>query len=305
MYTSKEGVRLFSPFTEKPVQSISLEELSNTHLENYPDGTPVGDIYHCEFIQWILDVLSDYHFNYEVGEIFVANNKFKRSPGVTILPEIEAKEGVGSLNSHICRRVFCNIRLLDFQRGETEGYNIAISYTQLGICVGMGPFTYACKNQTIVGAERLFSNYTLRGNERLLTEQRKIKTLKLEIKNAVQSLGNYALDDFELLEQLQTIPMDFHQIGEFIGHLMILRNIACSPSPLVHRNITAPLNTPEINDLTAHILEHIDPDGCSAYDLLMASNRSYKPKAMPFDMIAPCSAALTDTLCDFLKIKQK
>lgn len=303
MLTGKNGKRIFSSFEEEPVQELTLEELGQTHLENYPDGTPVGDIYHYNFINWLQGLLISERMDFDMSSIFVANNKFKRSPGVTILPEIAARDGEGSLNSHICRRVFCNINLKGHQHGKSEVYNIAVAYTQLGISVGFGPYTYACKNQTICNAERIISNYTIRGNERTTSEERKLKVMMLQIEKAVKQISAWAERDFDLLDKLREVYLDGHQIGEFIGMLMVKRNIANSPNPLVRRNITAPLNTPEINDLTQKILDNKLLDGCTGYDLLMAGNSYYKPRKSPFENISAQSAALTTMLGEFLELR--
>ena len=35
-------------FTKGKVEVLTLDELKQTHRENYPDGNPVGDIYHFD-----------------------------------------------------------------------------------------------------------------------------------------------------------------------------------------------------------------------------------------------------------------
>lgn len=38
----QKQTQVFQDFSKQPVQVITLDDLRRTHLENYPDGTPVG-----------------------------------------------------------------------------------------------------------------------------------------------------------------------------------------------------------------------------------------------------------------------
>ena len=122
-------------FTKGKVEVLTLDELKQTHVVNYPNGKPIGDIYHYDMIQFIMTELEEKNIPYQVNEIFAVDNIMKGRNGVMIAKEQEEQYGVGSLESHILNRVFANIGLFDDQR-----YNLAVSYTQQGIKVGFGPF---------------------------------------------------------------------------------------------------------------------------------------------------------------------
>lgn len=293
---------VFKDFSQEPVQVINLEQLGKTHMENYPDGTPVGGIYHVDFINRIYDELLDAGLLPEIQEIFVANNKFKRSPGITILREVVQREGVGSCASHIVRRVFCNINLGGVRGTEDMCYNVAISYTQLGIVVGFGPFVYACKNQTICNAERMISNYTVRGYNRLTTEARSIDYLLTKIKEMIIQIESWQQFDFHFMEMCSEYHFTEAQVREFVGMLTLQHAASTSANPLVYQNKISPLSIAHINMVADKILDEKLDKGCTAYDIMQACNFYMKPKEMPFETITPRALALTTALKNFMQI---
>ena len=98
-------------FTKGKVEVLTLDELKQTHRENYPDGNPVGDIYHFDLLYYIADLLEKRNIPYEFKEIFAVNNKMRGRNGVSISDESKEIHGEGSLESFILRRVFANIAL--------------------------------------------------------------------------------------------------------------------------------------------------------------------------------------------------
>lgn len=299
MEKENEEKKLLS-FVTTPVQTLTLDELRNTHLENYPDGNPVGDIYHYVLLENILEMLEKCNIKYDVGEIFAANNKYKRSPGVTVIPAMEEKYGVGSLQSHILRRVFCNINLHTDANNEEHGYNIAVAWTQLGIQVGFGPFTYACHNQTICRAERLVSNYTLRGNERMDHNSRLTSNMLGLISNNIYSLSDYAHGDMDDLLSLNNYGWSQKNTLEFIGLLVAERCRCTTPNPMIRANRLPPLTSAEINDLTE---SWITKDGIAegtAFDIYQNATSYLKPKHTPFENISMQSLALFQLITKYI-----
>ena len=297
---SKENeAMLLKDFNDWSVQKIGLTQLSKTHMENYPDGTPVGGIYHYVLISNILEMLEKRNIPYDVREIFAANNKFKRSPGVTILPEVESREGIGSPESHILRRVFCNINIHGQYTDEARCYNIAVSYTQLGICVGFGPYVYACHNQHICSAERIVSNYTLRGNERIPTLHRQTDTILKLIDAEISRMDKMYDTDLTQVDALKQVPFTSDDTLRFVGMLVAERCRCSSPNPLIHVNRIAPLTSAQINDFCHSQLRKEGMVEGSAYDIYQAGTEYLKPKDVPFENICLQSASFFKLLNDY------
>lgn len=66
------------------VYSLTLDQLKETHKENYANGLPVMGIYHFAFIERLLELLQAAGISYEVNEIFAADNRDRYRPGVLL-----------------------------------------------------------------------------------------------------------------------------------------------------------------------------------------------------------------------------
>ena len=141
-------------FSKNKTQELTLEDLEKTYIEDYPNGQPVGGIYHYALIQAILEKLKAAGLKPEVQQITAADNGDRQRPGVTIYKEAEAQYGVGSFESHALRRVYAIINVKDFADKDTD-YNCAISYHQKAISVGFGPQVRVCSNMMIMGAHSI------------------------------------------------------------------------------------------------------------------------------------------------------
>ena len=71
-------------FSVNNIETMSLDTLRRTHKENDIYGQPVKGIYHYEVIQRMADLCEKHNLNYEVEEIFAAQNKNKNQPGVVL-----------------------------------------------------------------------------------------------------------------------------------------------------------------------------------------------------------------------------
>ena len=97
----------------------------------------------------------------EIGDMFAVNNLDGKRPGVALLPEVEEKEGERSIRAHLLRRVFGVIRLAS-STPSTSCPAIAISYSQHGIQIGIGPNIHICRNQTILCTKQMIANFGYR-----------------------------------------------------------------------------------------------------------------------------------------------
>lgn len=154
--------RQFLDFDISKVQTLTLEQLARTEKENDYNGNPLMGIYHFQLIQQIQEMCAERGYRAEIWDLFAANNKDRRAPGVSRLPQKEEKFGERAIEAHILRRVYCNIRLYDLDKGEGDEAittNLAISFHQKGLQVGIGRNVVICHNQTMLNRERYAATY--------------------------------------------------------------------------------------------------------------------------------------------------
>ena len=73
-------------FQNNGIEVMNFETLQRTYKENDIYGKPVQGIYHYQVLQRMMDICEKYNLDYEVEEIFAAQNRNKTQPGVSILP---------------------------------------------------------------------------------------------------------------------------------------------------------------------------------------------------------------------------
>ncbi len=154
--------RQFLDFDISKVQTLTLEQLARTEKENDYNGKPLMGIYHFQLIQQIQEMCAERGYKAEIWDLFAANNKDRRAPGVSRLPQKEEKYGERAIEAHILRRVYCNIRLYDLDKGEGDDAittNLAISFHQKGLQVGIGRNVVICHNQTMLNREQYAATY--------------------------------------------------------------------------------------------------------------------------------------------------
>ena len=78
-------------FTHNKTQELSLDNLSKTYCENYPNGEPVCGIFHYILIQAMLGRIERVGLKPELQTITAADNRDRLRPGVTIFKEREEK----------------------------------------------------------------------------------------------------------------------------------------------------------------------------------------------------------------------
>ena len=73
-------------FQKNGIEVMNFETLQRTYKENDIYNNPVQGIYHYQVIRRMMDICEKYNLDYEVEEIFAAQNRNKTQPGVSILP---------------------------------------------------------------------------------------------------------------------------------------------------------------------------------------------------------------------------
>ena len=271
-------------FSKEKVQTITLAELEATYKENDVYGRPLGGIYHSDLINGISDMAREAGLEVEMGDMFAVNNLDGKRPGVALLPEVEDKEGERSIRAHLLRRVFAVIRLagsLETERGFCSA--IAISYSQHGIQIGIGPNIHICRNQTILSAQQLIANY---GYCRLDMDKKDLAGADWWRPTVEGWIGDVAsgvmqtqwADIIQSLDEQLLYRQDMQQI---FGGLMQLRIEADTPDKTLRTGEVPPLTQSQINHCMERVLiKHFGKGGagmCTKWDILNAMTDTLKP----------------------------
>ena len=272
-------------FSKEKVQTITLAELEATYKENDVYGRPLGGIYHSDLINGISNMARNAGLEVEMGDMFAVNNLDGKRPGVALLPEVEEKEGERSIRAHLLRRVFATIRMAP-HRGETVGGfcpAIAISYSQHGIQIGIGPNIHICRNQTILCARQMISNF---GFCRLEMDKKDLAgpdwwrpTVEGWIDEVAKGVMQQQWADIiQSLDEQLVYESDMQQI---FGGLMQLRIQADTSEKSLRTGEIPPLTQSQINHCMERVLiKHFGKGGagmCTKWYILNAMTDTLKP----------------------------
>ena len=293
-------------FKENKVQTLTLDELERTYHENHVDGKPVGGVYHFVLLQELLGIFEKQGLTPKVDEIFAADNRDSKRPGVTVLPAIEEQMGERCLESHVLRRVYANIHILD---GETadEVTNLAVAYHQKGIQVAIGPMVKVCHNQSILGRPDMVANYSCLGRNG--EEKMALGDIYGRVIAWAQDYNSKMKAWTEAREQMEGTGFgqgDFYQI---IGMLVEKRLRHDSSHKTFHSPEPYPLNSAQINEVCERVLisgccsdagEEPPRNFWQAYQRL---NYVLKPDRMDVPQVLPQSVALFEMMNQMARAK--
>ena len=270
-------------FSKEKTQNITLAELEATYKENDVYGRPLGGIYHSDLINGISNIAREAGLEVEIGDMFAVNNLDGKRPGVALLPEVEEKEGERSIRAHLLRRVFAVIRFVSGGTPEKSCPAIAISYSQHGIQIGIGPNIHICRNQTILCAEQMIANF---GYRRLDMDKKELAgpdwwrpTVEGWIGDVVNGVMQQQWADIiQTLDEQIVYVSDMQQI---FGGLMQLRIQADTAEKSLRTGEIPPLTQSQINYCMEHVLiKHFGKGGagmCTKWDILNAMTDTLKP----------------------------
>ena len=277
-------------FSKEKVQTITLAELEATYKENDVYGRPLGGIYHSDLINGISNMARNAGLEVEMGDMFAVNNLDGKRPGVALLPEVEEKEGERSIRAHLLRRVFAVIRLAAGKSHTLPkavyGIScpaIAISYSQHGIQIGIGPNIHICRNQTILCAKQMISNF---GYRRLEMDKKDLAgsdwwrpTVEGWIDEVAKGVMQQQWADIiQSLDEQLVYESDMQQI---FGGLMQLRIQADTSEKSLRTGEIPPLTQSQINHCMERVLiKHFGKGGagmCTKWDILNAMTDTLKP----------------------------
>ena len=272
-------------FSKEKVQTITLAELEATYKENDVYGRPLGGIYHSDLINGISNMARNAGLEVEMGDMFAVNNLDGKRPGVALLPEVEEKEGERSIRAHLLRRVFATIRMAPHQLPPVGGFcpAIAISYSQHGIQIGIGPNIHICRNQTILCAKQMIANF---GYRRLEMDKKDLAGpdwWRPTVEGWIDEVASGVMqqqwaDIIQSLDEQLVYESDMQQI---FGGLMQLRIQADTSEKSLRTGEVPPLTQSQINHCMERVLiKHFGKGGagmCTKWDILNAMTDTLKP----------------------------
>ena len=270
-------------FSKEKVQTITLQELEATYKENDVYGHPLGGIYHSDLINGISDIARGAGLEVEMGDMFAVNNLDGKRPGVALLPEVEEKEGERSIRAHLLRRVFAVIRFVSGGTPETSCPAIAISYSQHGIQIGIGPNIHICRNQTILCAKQLIANY---GYCRLDLDKKELAGAdwwRPTVEGWIEEVAQGAMQAqwAEIIQSLDEQLVYESDMQQIFGGLMQLRIEADTSEKSLRTGEIPPLTQSQINHCMEQVLvTHFGKGGagmCTKWDILNAMTDTLKP----------------------------
>ena len=258
-------------FQNNGIEVMNFETLQRTYKENDIYGKPVQGIYHYQVLQRMMDICEKYNLDYEVEEIFAAQNRNKTQPGVSILPQVEQTHGEKAVEAHILRRIFATIRIKDWETDELTT-TLVVAYHQDGIQAAIGPCVKVCHNQCILSPERVdgwLANFEVNMNE-----------------------------DIARIQRLKRRIVSLEEVYMYIGLLTALRVSHDSSDRSLSSSVeTYPLNQSQISIFTEEVLKLAREKGqITAWNLYNVATEIYKPGRTDFPALIPQNGAMAELL---------
>ena len=237
----------------------------------------------------LMDICEKYNLDYEVEEIFAAQNRNKTQPGVSILPQVEQTHGEKAVEAHILRRIFATIRIRDWETDELTT-TLVVAYHQDGIQAAIGPCVKICHNQCILSPQRSISNY---GKKKVTTDEL-FETVDGWLANFEVNMN----EDIARIQRLKRRIVSLEEVYMYIGLLTALRVSHDSSDRNLSSSVeTYPLNQSQISIFTEEVLKLIREKGqVTAWDLYNVATEIYKPGRTDFPALIPQNGAMAELL---------
>lgn len=276
-------------FQNNGVEVMDLDTLQRTYKENDIYGNPIKGIYHYQVILRMVEICKKHQLDYEVEEIFAAQNKNKTQPGVVVLPQVEQKFGEKAVEAHILRRIYTTIRIRNKETDELTT-TLVVAYHQDGIQAAIGPCVKICHNQCILSPERSVSNYG----------KRKVTTEEL-FQRVDEWLGNFEqnmTEDQQRIKRMKEKVLSMVEVYAFIGLLTALRVSHDSSDKRLSAQVeTYPLNQGQISIFTEEVMKlTLTQKNITAWDIYNISTEIYKPGKTDIPAMIPQNGAMAELL---------
>ena len=240
---NENGVKTFD-FSSAKVQQMSIDTLERTVHEDTVNGRPLNDIYHFALLRELEELAARSNLRMVYDDIFAANGGPSSMPGVIINHQLEQKHGDKAVEAHALRRVYANIRLLDYDTDELST-QLAVSYHQDGIQVGFGQHVRVCHNLTMLGSSKTASTYG--------KDKTSVQDLLAIVRSWLNNAGDYVEADRRQIEEMKQIDVDYHQHCMMLGALTIQRVRHDTRTAAIRLKDDYPLNGTQINRLTENL----------------------------------------------------
>ena len=245
-----------------------------------------------QVIQRMTDICRRHNLNYEVEEIFAAQNKNRTQPGVVILPQVEQTYGEKAVEAHVLRRIFTTIRILN---GDTDELTttLVVAYHQDGIQAAIGPCVRICHNQCILSPERSVANY---GKDKVTTEE-----LFGKVDDWMRNFERDMDADRSRIQRLKEKVLTPGELYMIIGMLTALRVSHDSADKRLASQVdTYPLNQGQISVFTEELLKlSLEQPRITAWDVYNVATEIYKPGKTDFPAMIPQNGAMADFLLSY------
>lgn len=276
-------------FQKNGIEVMDFDTLRRTYKENDIYGNPIRGIYHYQAIQRMMDICEKHSLNYEVEEIFAAQNKNKTQPGVVILPQVELTYGEKAVEAHVLRRIYTTIRIKDWETDELTT-TLVVAYHQEGIQAAIGPCVKICHNQCILSPDRSVANY---GKGKVTTEE-----LFERVDDWMTNFEVNLSEDIERIRRLKSRVVTPEEIYMYIGMLTAMRVSHDSSDKKLSSGVeTYPLNQGQISAFTEEVLKlSLTKKQITAWDLYNVATELYKPGKTDFPALIPQNGAMAELL---------
>ena len=276
-------------FQKNGIEVMDFDTLRRTYKENDIYGNPIRGIYHYQAIQRMMDICEKHSLNYEVEEIFAAQNKNKTQPGVVILPQVELTYGEKAVEAHVLRRIYTTIRIKDWETDELTT-TLVVAYHQDGIQAAIGPCVKICHNQCILSPDRSVANY---GKGKVTTEE-----LFERVDDWMTNFEVNMNEDIERIRRLKSRVVTPEEIYMYIGMLTAMRVSHDSSDKKLSSGVeTYPLNQGQISAFTEEVLKlSLTKKQITAWDLYNVATGLYKPGRTDFPALIPQNGAMAELL---------
>ncbi len=233
---------------------------------------------------------NEQNYNVEVYDLFAAQNKDRNTPGVVLLPQVEAQFGERAVEAHILRRVFANIRITDFD-DEENTTNLAVAFHQKGIQVGFGDMVKICHNQCLLSPDKYIATYSDKGTGR--GNGVSIPELLDTVKSWLLDARHIIVTEREKIEKMKQIEVSAQQMFTLIGMLTALRVKCDTHITEIKENRVYPLNQAQISRLTEDMMyRYYQNNRVSVWDLYNGATELYKANAMDIPALLPQNRAM-------------
>lgn len=275
----------FFDFETAKIQTLTLDQLKRTVKENDGEsGRPLHGIYHFDLLDRLTEACLELGYQPEIYDMFATNNRDRLTPGVSLYPKLEERFGERAVEAHSIRRLYTNLRIRDFDTDELTT-NLAVSYTQKGIQIGLGRNVKICHNQCMLCADYYVADFSM-GDYR--SERNTPEEMIAMVRGWLQDLRGIIRDSDEKIARMKNTVLTPAQVLLIIGMLSAARVQHDTDIDAIKVNNVYPLNQTQINKFTERLLvEQHEAGRITAWSMYNAATDLYKPHTAEQTLILP------------------